>query len=84
MRRRRRVADGRRGQDEHGFAAIAGRDPLQPAQHLRDVRAEDTAVAVALVDDDEAKPLPERRPALMAGKECVVEHVRIGEHHVGM
>ena len=60
LRGRRGVADGRGREDEHGLAAVASRDALQPTKNLSDVGTEDTAIAVTLVDHDEAQPLPER------------------------
>ena len=50
-----RLGDRGRGQDERRVRAVVRADPPQPAQHLGDVGAEDAAVVVALVDDDEAQ-----------------------------
>ena len=41
--------------DEGRRRAVRRTDPPQPPQDVGDVRAEDTAVVVALVDDDVAK-----------------------------
>ena len=37
---------------KRGLGAVDARDPAQAAQHVGDVRAEDAAVGVRLVDDD--------------------------------
>jgi hypothetical protein len=49
-----------------GRGAVVLGQPAQPAQHLRDVRAEDAAVVVALVDDDEAQARPGSAPTAHA------------------
>ena len=59
-----RLADRGRGEHEdqvrRARLAVVRGDPAEPAQHLRDVRAEDAAVAVALVHDH--VPQPRRKP----------------------
>ena len=49
-----RVGDRRRGADEARLGPVDAGDPLQPPQHVGDVRAEHPAVGVGLVDDHEA------------------------------
>ncbi len=56
--RGRRFGHGRRGEDEGGAGPVQRAHPAQPAQHLRDVGAEDAAVVVALVDDHVAQRAP--------------------------
>ena len=80
----RGVGDGRGGEGEGRVGPVAGRDPPQAPQHLRDVRPEDPAIGVALVDDDEFQAPPEGRPRLMAGQHAVVQHVRIRQHEPGV
>jgi len=53
-------------------------DPAEPADEEGDVRAEDTAVAVRLVDDNCREPGEEPAP-LVVPREDVVELVRVGE-----
>jgi len=48
------------------------------------VRAEDAAVDVRLVDDDGREVGEERPPGLMVGQDPEVEHVRVGQHQVGL
>ena len=43
-----------------GARPVAGADPAQPPDHLGDVRAEDAAIDVALVDHDVPQPSEER------------------------
>ena len=73
------VRDGRRGEDERGKGAVPRGDPAQPAQQRRQVRAEDAAVDVALVEDDVAQRPQERRPPLVPGQQGVVHEVGVGE-----
>ncbi len=54
----------------------------KPAKQQGDVRAEDAAIAVALVDDHAAEPPEERRPPPVLRKDPAVQHVRVGEHPV--
>ena len=63
-------ADRRRGQHEGRPGAVRGADPPQPAQHVRDVRAEDAAIGVALVDHHVPQPAQERRPTGRATAGC--------------
>jgi hypothetical protein len=77
-------ADGRAREHERGLGAVAGREPAQAAQQLRDVRAEDPAQHVELVDDDVPQPHEERRPPGMVGQDPVVQHLGVGEQHVGV
>ncbi len=79
-----RVAHGGGREDEGGRGAIPGTDPSESPQERREVRAEDAAVDVALVDDDVAQPPQERRPALVQREQRVVHEVGVGEHEVGV
>ncbi len=65
-RRHLRVADGRAGEHEDRVGAVPRADAAQPPQHQGDVRAEDAAVPVALVDHDVPQPAQERRPVARA------------------
>ncbi|MBV6465940.1 MAG: hypothetical protein PGMFKBFP_01230 [Anaerolineales bacterium] len=48
-----RVADGGGGEDELRMRAVERGNAFQAADHVGDVRAEDAAVGVQLVNDDE-------------------------------
>ena len=76
-----RVSDGRRRRDEDGIGAVKARDADEPAQHVREVRAEDAPVGVQLVDDHVAEVREEARPARVVREDAGVEHVRVGEEH---
>ena len=78
-----RVGDRRRGHHEARLGAVDPRHPPQPAQHVRDVRAEDAAVGVGLVHHDPAEVGEEVAPALVVGEDPDVEHVGVGQHQVG-
>ena len=74
------LGDGGRGEHERRPRAVRRADPAQPAEHLGDVRPEDPAVVVALVDHDVAELGQEGAPALVAGQQRAVQHVRVGQH----
>ena len=63
-----------------GLAAVVGADPEQPAQHVGDVAAEDAAVRVQLVDDDDLELLEQLEPLRVVGQDRRVEHVRVRDH----
>ena len=84
-----RVGDRGRGEDEDGLPAaveggVVGRDAAEPAQDLGDVRAEDAAVAVALVDDHDPQAAEEAAPAVVVRQQPAVDHVRVGQQVVGV
>ncbi len=58
-----RVRDRRRGEQELRVGAVDPRDPAQAAEDVPDVRAEDAAVDVRLVDDDVGEVRRARRPS---------------------
>ena len=62
--------------------AVDPREPPKPPQDVADVRAEDAAVDVRLVDDDEAEVREHVAPAVVVRQDADVEHVRVGEDHV--
>ena len=59
-------------------------DPAQPAQHVRDVRAEYAAVSVAFVHDHVLQPAEEPVPPSVSREQHVVQHVRGGEQVGGV
>ena len=83
-RRRLGLGDRGRGEHERGVRAVRRADPAQPAQHLGDVRPEDPAVVVALVDHDEGELGEEGAPPLVPGQQRVVQHVGVGQDVLGV
>ena len=84
-----RVGDRGRGEDEDGLLAAAGggvvgRDAAEPAQHLGDVRAEDAAIAVALVDDHDPQTAEKAAPAMVVRQQPAVDHVGVCQQIVGV
>ena len=82
MRELAGVRDGRRGEEELRLGAVDPREPAQPPQDVRDVRAEDAAVDVRLVDDDESEVVEEVAPQVVPRQDADVEHVGVREHEV--
>ncbi len=76
------VRDRRRREDEHRLGAVGEREPAQPAKHVRDVRPEDAAVHVGLVDHDDPQVVERVSPAVVVREDADVEHVRVGEDRV--
>ena len=77
-----RVGDRGRRADERGIRPVVPADAAQPPQHVGEVAAEDAAIGVQLVDDDEAQVLEQLRPARMVRQDARVQHVGVAEHHV--
>jgi len=71
-----------RGEQEARLGAVGAGQPPQPPQHVGDVRAEDAAVGVGLVDHDPAEVGEEVAPALVVGQQADVQHVGVGQHEV--
>ena len=57
-----RVADGRRAGDDDRVAAVVRAEAQEPPQDVGDMAAEDPAIGMRLVDDDEAELLEELVP----------------------
>ena len=77
-----RVGDRRAREQEARLGPVGGGDPPQPAQHVRDVRAEHAAIDVRLVDHDDREVGEHVRPRPVVGQDAEVEHVRVREDHV--
>jgi hypothetical protein len=77
-----RVRDRRRREQELRLGVVHTREPAQPPEHVCDVRPEDTAVHVRLVDDDVAQVVEDVRPAVVVRQDSDVEHVRVREDEV--
>jgi hypothetical protein len=78
------VGDRGRSQEEARLGAVGPRDSPQAAEHVGDVRAEDSAVDVRLVDDDDGEVREHVGPGGVVGEDADVEHVGVGEHDVGV
>ena len=77
------IRDRRGRQEQLGLGAVEAGEAPQPAQDVRDVRAEDAAVDVGLVDDHIAQVGEDVAPTVVVRQEADVEHVRVREDHVG-
>ena len=73
-----RVRDGGRAADDRGGGAVAGAEAAEAAEDEGDVRAEDAAVGVALVDGDHLEVGQHVGP-LAGASDSGVEDVGIGE-----
>jgi hypothetical protein len=82
LRELARVRDRGRREQELRLGAVDPREPPQPAEDVRDVRAEDAAVDVRLVHDHEAEVVEEVAPEVMSRQDSDVEHVRVRQHEV--
>ena len=60
---------------------VNGTHPPQPPQHARDLRTENAAVGVRLVDHDVAQVAEELGPQRVVGQDAGVEHVGVGQQH---
>ena len=78
-----RVGDGGGAADELRLGAVELADAPQAAQQVGQVAAVDAAVVVQLVDHDVAQVLEVARPAGVVRQDAAVQHVGIGEHHIG-
>ncbi len=74
------VADGRGAADDDRVAAVVGAQAQQASKDVRDVAAEDAAVHVELVHDDDPQLLEQLEPLRVVGEDRRVEHVRVGDH----
>ena len=76
------VGDRRRGEQELRVGAVDAREAAQPPQDVADMRAEDAAVDVRLVDHHVGEVREHVAPAVVVGQDADVEHVRVREHEV--
>ena len=82
MRELAGVRDRRRGKQKLRLRAVHACQTPQAAEHVADVRAEDAAVHVRLVDDDVAQVVQHVGPQVVPREHADVEHVGIREHEV--
>ena len=59
-------------------------EATQSTQDVGHMAAEHAAHGVQFVDHDVVEPVQESGPAIVAGKEPGMEHVGIGEQHIGV
>jgi len=78
-----RVGDRGRRTDELRPRSIELADAPQPAQDVGQVAAINATVVVQLVNHDVAQILEHLGPARVVREDAAMEHVGIGEHHVG-
>ena len=83
-RQGRRLADGRRREDERRVGAQVVAEPPQAPEELGDVAAEHPSEGVQLVHHHVAQAHEERRPPAVVGQQPGVEHVGVGQHHRGV
>ncbi len=77
-----RIGNRRRRAHEDRVGPVVAADAAQPPQHVREVAAEDPAVGVQLVDDDEAEVLEQAGPLGVMRQDPRVQHVGIRQHHL--
>ena len=82
LRQLARVGDRRRRADEDRVGSVVPADALHAPQHVGEVAAEDAAIGVQLVDDDEAQVLEQLRPLRVVRQDPRVQHVGVAEHDV--
>ena len=78
-----RVGDRGRGEQEPRRRPVGRGDPAQAPQHVGHVRPEHAAVDVGLVDDHDGEIGEQVRPRGVVGQDPQVEHVGVGQHHIG-
>ena len=66
-----------------GLGSVELADPFEAPEQVGDVASENAAVGVQLVHDDVAKVFEEPCPARVMRQNPGVQHVGIGQHHVG-
>ena len=69
-------------EDEPRVATVQPRHPPEPPEHRCDVRAEDAAQHVRLVDGHDLQIAKEVGPGLVVGQDADVQHVGVGEQDV--
>ena len=77
-----RIRDRRRRADERRMGAVELADAAQPAQHVRDLTAEQAAIGVELVDHDVLQAREEAAPLRVVRQHAGVQHVRVRQHDV--
>ncbi len=79
-----RVADGGGGEDELRPGSIELCHPLQPADHVGEMRTEYTPVGVHLINDYESQVAEKVRPIGVVGQDAGMQHVGVGEDDIAV
>ena len=66
------------------LASVKSRNAAKPPQHVREVAAEDAAVAVQFVENDVAQVFKQARPARVMRQDAGVQHVRVCQYDVAL
>ena len=77
------IRDSRRTADELRPRSIELANSFQPADYVRQMAAVHAAIIVQLIDHHIAKVLETFRPLGVMRQDTAVQHVRIGQHHIG-
>ena len=76
------VGDRGRAGDDDRVRAVVGAEAEEAPQHVGDVAAEEAAVGVELVDDDDLELLEQLEPLGVVGQDRGVEHVGVRDDHL--
>ena len=77
------IRDGRRTADELRLRSIKFANPPESSHYIREMTAIHAAVVMELVDHYVAKILEALRPLGVVRQNAAMQHVRIGQYHVG-
>src|SRR6185369_10781783 len=75
------IPDGCRSENELRLCPIKGSHTFQPANDVGDMRAEDPAIGMGFINDDELQVGEEVVPVGMMRQDAGVQHIWIGEHN---
>ena len=78
-----RLGDGGGGQDKLRLRAVVGADAPQAPQYLGHVAAHNAPVGVDFIDHHEPEPGKKAGPRGVVRHQPHMEHVRVGDKHVG-
>ena len=78
------IADSGGTADEDRIGAVEVGQSTEPAEHIADMAPEDAAQHMYLVHDHITESSQEGRPPPVPGEDPDVQHVRVGEEHIGM
>ena len=78
------IANGRRGKDELRPGPIKVCNPLESANDVGNVRAEDTAIGVGFINDDISQAGKEVAPVGVMRQDTCMQHVGIGQNDTGI
>ena len=74
-----RIADCSRAANKLHVSPVVAADAVQPTEHIGQVRAENPAVRMHLIDHNIPKVSEKSIPSGMVRKDALVEHVRVGQ-----